>query len=251
MYGMANAAAVLATGFRRLPLSPLPSPHALLTPPPSLPPIAFHSPHSSPRLRSPAALIAGSPLGMLPHAPKGGKNWASAMLEAIMATLRRGGDVLVPSDACGRTLEILVTLDDHWQAHKLDGNYRRGAPDHVGTSRAPNSASASSQSIDLMLRVSYVPCSPGTGDLDESSKGGLPACPQPRLSQQHVARRDGLCGHPIGVDSTRQDHGIRRGCSFQQGREERQAQEVREGKRTALDDGRSIRASDGFRVGLL
>ncbi|CAL8467688.1 g7226 [Coccomyxa elongata] len=39
--------------------------------------------------------------------------------EAIMATLRRNGNVLLPVDAAGRLLELVLLLEEHWDKQKL------------------------------------------------------------------------------------------------------------------------------------
>ena len=45
------------------------------------------------------------------------------VIESIMATLRRDGNVLLPIDASGRVLELLLVLDRHWERQRLSGAY--------------------------------------------------------------------------------------------------------------------------------
>ena len=41
-------------------------------------------------------------------------------IDAVMSTLRRGGNVLVPVDASGRVIELLLLLSAHWRRQRLD-----------------------------------------------------------------------------------------------------------------------------------
>ena len=41
-------------------------------------------------------------------------------VDAIMSTLRLGGNVLVPVDASGRVIELLLLLSAHWKRQRLD-----------------------------------------------------------------------------------------------------------------------------------
>ena len=45
----------------------------------------------------------------------------TTIIDTIMATLRRDGDVLIPVDATGRVLEILILLEEHWSHLYGDG----------------------------------------------------------------------------------------------------------------------------------
>lgn len=45
------------------------------------------------------------------------------LVETILSTLRRGGNVLLPVDASGRVLEILLLLNEHWERHRLKSAY--------------------------------------------------------------------------------------------------------------------------------
>ena len=45
------------------------------------------------------------------------------LIESIMATLRRDGNVLLPIDASGRVLELLLVLDRHWERQRLSAAY--------------------------------------------------------------------------------------------------------------------------------
>lgn len=59
--------------------------------------------------------------GVLPS-PAGHRSEAE-LLDAVMAALRRDGNVLLPVDASGRVLELLLLLDRHWMRHRLGGTY--------------------------------------------------------------------------------------------------------------------------------
>jgi cleavage and polyadenylation specificity factor subunit 2 len=45
------------------------------------------------------------------------------LIESILSTLRRGGNVLLPTDASGRVLELLYLLNEHWERHRLGSAY--------------------------------------------------------------------------------------------------------------------------------
>ena len=51
------------------------------------------------------------------------KDRDGALLEAILRTLRGGGSVLLPVDAAGRVLELLLALDAYWGLHRLGEVY--------------------------------------------------------------------------------------------------------------------------------
>lgn len=46
-----------------------------------------------------------------------------ALVETLLAVLRRDGNVLLPVDASGRVLELLLLLSQHWDRHRLAGTY--------------------------------------------------------------------------------------------------------------------------------
>jgi len=54
--------------------------------------------------------------------PVGNRSEAE-LIESIMAALRRDGNVLLPVDASGRVLELLLILDRHWEKQRLGGAY--------------------------------------------------------------------------------------------------------------------------------
>ena len=54
--------------------------------------------------------------------PSAGRD-AGQLVESVMSTLRRGGNVLLPADASGRTIEVLLLLATHWERHRLMGTY--------------------------------------------------------------------------------------------------------------------------------
>ncbi len=45
------------------------------------------------------------------------------LVETILSTLRRGGNVLLPVDASGRVLELVLLLNQHWEKHRLSSAY--------------------------------------------------------------------------------------------------------------------------------
>ena len=45
------------------------------------------------------------------------------LVETILSTLRRGGNVLLPVDASGRVLELVLLLNQHWEKHRLGSTY--------------------------------------------------------------------------------------------------------------------------------
>jgi cleavage and polyadenylation specificity factor subunit 2 len=55
--------------------------------------------------------------------PPMGHRSESEMIESIMQALRRDGNVLLPVDASGRVLELLLVLDRHWERQRLSGAY--------------------------------------------------------------------------------------------------------------------------------
>mmetsp|Transcript_29485 Transcript_29485/g.61545 ORF Transcript_29485/g.61545 Transcript_29485/m.61545 type:complete len:1057 (+) Transcript_29485:226-3396(+) len=55
--------------------------------------------------------------------PPVGSRSEAEMIESVMAALRRDGNVLLPVDASGRVLELLLVLDRHWERQRLGGAY--------------------------------------------------------------------------------------------------------------------------------
>eukprot|EP00804_Cyclotella_cryptica_P026987 CCRYP_016658-RA/>CCRYP_016658-RA protein AED:0.04 eAED:0.04 QI:46/1/0.8/1/1/1/5/107/1053 len=55
--------------------------------------------------------------------PPMGNRSEAELIESIMAALRRDGNVLLPVDASGRVLELLLVLDRHWERQRLSGAY--------------------------------------------------------------------------------------------------------------------------------
>ena len=55
--------------------------------------------------------------------PPMGNRSESELIESVMAALRRDGNVLLPVDASGRVLELLLILDKHWEKQRLSGAY--------------------------------------------------------------------------------------------------------------------------------
>ena len=45
------------------------------------------------------------------------------LVEHTLAVLRRDGNVLIPVDASGRVLELVLLLSQHWDRHRLQGTY--------------------------------------------------------------------------------------------------------------------------------
>lgn len=56
------------------------------------------------------------------NAPSVGRD-EGELIETVLSTLRRGGNVLLPVDASGRVLELLLLLDQHWTKHRLGHAY--------------------------------------------------------------------------------------------------------------------------------
>jgi cleavage and polyadenylation specificity factor subunit 2 len=46
-----------------------------------------------------------------------------SLVEHILSVLRRDGNVLLPVDASGRVLELVLLLSQHWERHRLEGTY--------------------------------------------------------------------------------------------------------------------------------
>ena len=55
--------------------------------------------------------------------PPSGNRSEAELIESIMTTLRRDGNVLLPVDASGRVLELLLLLDRHWDRQRLGEAY--------------------------------------------------------------------------------------------------------------------------------
>lgn len=55
--------------------------------------------------------------------PPMGNRSESEIIDSLMAALRRDGNVLLPVDASGRVLELLLILDRHWEKQRLGGAY--------------------------------------------------------------------------------------------------------------------------------
>lgn len=71
-------------------------------------------------------------LGSLYRPPSGGKAALGSpsvgrdegeLIELVMAALRRGGNALLPVDASGRVLELLLLLSQQWDRHRLGSAY--------------------------------------------------------------------------------------------------------------------------------
>ena len=45
------------------------------------------------------------------------------LVETVLSTLRRGGNVLLPVDGSGRVLELVLLLNQHWEKHRLGSAY--------------------------------------------------------------------------------------------------------------------------------
>ncbi|KAK1867700.1 hypothetical protein I4F81_010205 [Pyropia yezoensis] len=65
-----------------------------------------------------AAAASGTVLTPAPYVPPAVS--AAAVVELVVATLRRGGDVLLPTDTAGRVLELALALEEAWEASKGD-----------------------------------------------------------------------------------------------------------------------------------
>ncbi|KAK9795196.1 hypothetical protein WJX73_004218 [Symbiochloris irregularis] len=82
----------------------------------------------------PAVLICGCH-GSVNHSrgpPATRKDREKGLIDAVKRTLRSGGNVLIPVDAVGRLLELVLLLDGHWAAGAL--TYPLGLLTHAGGS---------------------------------------------------------------------------------------------------------------------
>ena len=76
---------------------------------------------------------SGGLLGRLYRPPSGGgrpiltsttvSRKEGELVELVMAALRRGGNVLLPVDASGRVMELLLVLSRHWERQRLGSAY--------------------------------------------------------------------------------------------------------------------------------
>jgi len=66
----------------------------------------------------PTLLITDAWNALAPNPPPK-SHMESALLDTIMTTLRRDGNVLMPVDTAGRVLELLLIVERHWSEHKL------------------------------------------------------------------------------------------------------------------------------------
>ena len=100
----------------------------LYAPPPPTP--VAPPPHSYPKRHDPYAGIikVGSGRGTSNNkpilSPPVGNRSESELVEYVMAALRRDGNVLLPVDASGRVLELLLILDKHWERNRLSDAYK-------------------------------------------------------------------------------------------------------------------------------
>ena len=68
------------------------------------------------KFSKPSLLILDAQQARAPVLPKGGLS--SAVISAVVRTLRSGGNVLLPVDTAGRCLELLLTLEKKWVEKK-------------------------------------------------------------------------------------------------------------------------------------
>lgn len=66
------------------------------------------------------SLYRGSPPALQPQP---WRTVQSTLLDQIMSVLRRNGNVLLPTDAAGRVLELLLLLDGYWKKQRLSSTY--------------------------------------------------------------------------------------------------------------------------------
>jgi cleavage and polyadenylation specificity factor subunit 2 len=69
----------------------------------------------------PSIMITDAHNALSTQAPR--KQRVTELIDAVMATMRRGGNVLMPTDTAGRTLELLLILNNHWIKNRL-GSYK-------------------------------------------------------------------------------------------------------------------------------
>ncbi len=72
-------------------------------------------------LSRPSIMITDAHNALSQQKPR--KQRLSDLMDAVMATMRRGGNVLMPTDTAGRTLELLLLLKNHWTKNRL-GSYK-------------------------------------------------------------------------------------------------------------------------------
>lgn len=68
-------------------------------------------------LNRPSVLISDAYNAQTSHPPRRKRD--AKMMEAIITTLRQGGDVLMPVDTAGRSLELLLLIHQFWMASRL------------------------------------------------------------------------------------------------------------------------------------
>jgi cleavage and polyadenylation specificity factor subunit 2 len=79
--------------------------------------------------QSPSLLIVESPASSastaapVPRRPRAREREESLLLSAVMESVRAEGNVLIPCETAGRTLELLVLLSRYWVDHNLGGMY--------------------------------------------------------------------------------------------------------------------------------
>lgn len=71
-------------------------------------------------LGKPSIMITDAYNALVKELPK---NLEKQFLDKVQSTLRNNGNVLIPSDAAGRVLELLLILERHWRREKGNSNY--------------------------------------------------------------------------------------------------------------------------------
>lgn len=77
----------------------------------------------------------------------------AALLEALLAALRGGGNALLPVDPSGRVLELLLLLDAHWEDNSLRDTYPLVLLSTVGPSTLEFAAASLEWMADGVTRV--------------------------------------------------------------------------------------------------
>ena len=71
---------------------------------------------------------------------------AKSLTDYVTAALARGGDVMLPSDAAGRSLELVTVLEAHWRLHRE----LRGVPVVLLQAQAFNTIEFAKSEIEWM-----------------------------------------------------------------------------------------------------
>ena len=126
------------------------------------------------------------------------------LVEHILSVLRRDGNTLLPVDASGRSLELILLLSQHWEKHRLSGTYNLvwlgpmvGNTIEFGRSqlewmnvRLGKQLEQSGSALNPFALKGVTVCS-SAAELDRISQNGNPSCVVASgLSLDHGPARD-------------------------------------------------------------